>query len=703
MGRWFRCAGVPLAAGAVIYSQKPHQRPRARERTDYPYARHVTARAQFAAPRSLRGAERVTLNGDVCRVARVRSRPCYIAAAVLYQNQGRCFARAMDSYKSSNASSGSIASGGRPASRRPSTTAALLRNPARDDESKWYGSVNPESAQAVEIVARHLVQSPNNLQLQGGDVTRDLYRWTQEHPGPGEPLAQPVPQRRRSMSFSGVSVLSSTGQSVQGELPPTGMTHDEITAPGGFRRSFLLQKHQERYGDDVPPPNFFTRNFIEFLALYGHFAGEDLAEDEDEDEEEDEETLAVGRSRALERREAPHRASTFKAVLLLLKSFIGTGVLFLPKAFDNGGWLFSTTCLLVCAIASFMCFVSLISTKDRVGVNGYGDLGSKLFGARMKFAILLSVALSQIGFSAAYIVFTATNLKVFSENVLGFERDALGLASYIVFQALLFIPLALTRNITKLSGTTLVADLFILLGLLYVYYYPSYYILKNGIASDSMQMFNGSDWSLFVGTAIFTFEGIGLLIPIQESMEKPELFNKCLLGVMGTVAFVFITSALLCYSAFGAKVETVVLLNFPQDSPFTKSSQLLYSLAILLSTPLQLFPAIRILENWTFPVNASGKHNPRIKWLKNYFRAAVVVVTSMVAWGGANDLDKFVSLVGSVACVPLIYVYPPLLHYKAFKDNGASQVSLIADLVIATAGILIMAYNSYQSVLMWGS
>jgi proton-coupled amino acid transporter len=29
-----------------------------------------------------------------------------------------------------------------------------------------------------------------------------------------------------------------------------------------------------------------------------------------------------------------------------------------------------------------------------------------------------------------------------------------------------------------------------------------------------------------------------------------------------------------------------------------------------------------------------------------------------IAWGGADDLDKFVALVGSFACVPLVYIYP---------------------------------------------
>lgn len=207
------------------------------------------------------------------------------------------------------------------------------------------------------------------------------------------------------------------------------------------------------------------------------------------------------------------------------------------------------------------------------------------------------------------------------------------MATYIFAQVLIFVPLSLTRNIAKLSGTALIADVFILLGLVYVYYYSIYHIAVNGIASDTMLMFNKADWSLFIGTAIFTFEGIGLLIPIQESMKHPNHFQPSLSAVMCIVAVVFISCGLLCYAAFGADVKTVVLLNFPQDSSYTLTVQLLYALAILLSTPLQLFPAIRILENWTFPSNASGKHNPKVKWLKNYFRCAIVLLTSVLGMG----------------------------------------------------------------------
>lgn len=638
---------------------------------------------------------------------------------------------------------------------------------------------NPE---VVDAVARHLNDNPNSLQTPGGDITRDLYKWTQENAGSvvvgshssshfespsrnkenipinilkqhgntGSFSMSNPHTRKRSMSFSAVSGTSellnnmilmpgsrkpsidagnngnhngvniaSGNANRLAPLPSLTMTHEEIRAPGGFRRAYLIRRRKKNHLDDLPP-NFITRNFIEFLTLYPHFAGEDLSESEEEEEEEIEEDLEeaiesetetsslLARERGVRKeRSTKHQTSTVKAVLLLLKSFVGTGVLFLPKAFHNGGWGFSSLCLLFCAILSYYCFILLIVTKDKVGVNGYGEMGAKLYGNKMKLCILQSIALSQIGFSAAYTVFTATNLKVFFENVMNWEEDALSVGVYIWLQALIFVPLALTRNIAKLSGTALIADLFILLGLVYVYYYSTYYVIANGIATNTMVWFNKSSWSLFIGTAIFTFEGIGLLIPIQESMKYPHQFQGSLSGVMIIVTIIFISCGLICYAAFGSHVETVVLLNFPQDTYYTAIVQLLYALAILLSTPLQLFPAIRILEHWTFPSQLSGKYNPRVKWLKNYFRAAVVIGTTAIAWVGANDLDKFVSLVGSLACIPLIYIHPPLLHFKASKNEPATNNStthklmLVLDLIICMFGLGVMVYTSWQTISLW--
>lgn len=567
---------------------------------------------------------------------------------------------------------------------------------------------NPDQS-VLDTISRHLVSdsqsiisnsnnhlAPQNsndeqfdsLQLQGGDTTRELYNWKRAH----SPAAV---SRRRSMSFSGsIGAASSTMNSVE---PPDFAVHD-IRVPGGFRRSFIVQKATKKglHNGDFTPPTFVTRNFIEFLTLYGHFAGEELSDDEDEDEEEgegdrdaDEESLLL-QSVPRRQREEAHKATSTKAVMLLLKSFIGTGVLFLPRGARNAGWLFSTTALLFFSILSYYCFMLLINTKTTLGKGSYGDLGGVLFGSNMRLSILCSIVLSQIGFAAAYIVFTATNLQAFTHSV--FDK-LFSIEFFIIAQMVVFIPLSLTRNITKLSFTALIADLFIFLGLIYVYFYCSTVQINNGIAP--IRPFN-KDWTVFIGTAIFTYEGIGLLIPIQESMKQPSKFPMLLFWVMVTVTVVFVSAGLVGYLAFGDDTQTVILLNFPQNSPFVSATQFLYAMAILLSTPLQLFPAIKILEHGIF--KRSGKYNTKVKWRKNTFRAGLVFITALAGWGGASNLDKFVSVIGSVACVPLIYVYPPLLHSKL--DTTTSRQK-IADYALFCLGMVMMVYTSAQTLLTW--
>ena len=77
-------------------------------------------------------------------------------------------------------------------------------------------------------------------------------------------------------------------------------------------------------------------------------------------------------------------------------------VLFLPKAYLNGGMLFSNVILLCTASLAYWCFVLLIQTRTKVE-GSYGDIGGVLYGPKMRIAILCSIVISQIGFSAAYI------------------------------------------------------------------------------------------------------------------------------------------------------------------------------------------------------------------------------------------------------------------------------------------------------------
>lgn len=123
-------------------------------------------------------------------------------------------------------------------------------------------------------------------------------------------------------------------------------------------------------------------------------------------------------------------------------------------------------------------------------------------------------------------------------------------------------------------------------------------------------------------------------------MKQPERFPRVLTGVMFGVMILFASAGCLAYSAYGKDIQTVVFVNLPQEDKFMNVTSLLYSIAILLSTPLQFFPAVRILEVSVFGTRKSGKNDVKVKWEKNALRAAVLAACCLLAWVGADDLDK---------------------------------------------------------------
>lgn len=551
-----------------------------------------------------------------------------------------------------------------------------------------------------------------SLRLQGGDITRQIYRWSEEADG----------RRRTQRSKS----FSHTREEPENEV----LDINTINVPGGFRRNYLRRAAQSPAAASrgleagyAPSsgrgnePQLFTTSFLEFLTIYGHFAGEELEEDDEvlrpgeyfssgedsdlydsEDEREPmEDSTLLTPSKRRRRRKARGGSGTnspMSAALLLLKSFVGTGVLFLPRAYLNGGMLFSNVVLVALAALSYYCFILLITTRLKVE-GSFGDIGGIIYGEWMRKLILGSIVLSQVGFVAAYTVFTAENLQAFVLAVTNCGTHV-KLSWFILMQMVIFLPFSLFRDIGKLGFTALIADVFIIIGLAYLFYYDILTLSTQGVA-DIIQ-FNKKDWTLFIGTAIFTFEGIGLIIPIQESMRNPTKFPKVMFSSMIIMSVIFITMGAVSYAAYGSKTETVVLLNLPQDNKFVNGVQLLYSLAILLSTPLQIFPAIKITENALF--TKSGKYNPYIKWQKNTFRFFMVFLCALIAWGGSDNLDKFVALVGNFACIPLTFIYPPLLHYKAI---ARTRVRKISDILLCIFGFIAMGYATSLTVISWVS
>ncbi|CAO3636810.1 unnamed protein product [Mucor hiemalis] len=386
------------------------------------------------------------------------------------------------------------------------------------------------------------------------------------------------------------------------------------------------------------------------------------------------------------------KASVGKAMFMFLKAFIGSGVLFLPKAFQNGGLALSIVLMIVVAAICLFAFLRLVNTQQIIG-GSYGDMGGVLYGQVIRFTVLFFIVISQIGFVCSYFIFISGNLvnvvDVLSNCTAGIDQKY-----YIWMPLVILIPFSLVRHIAKLSFTAIIADVLILFGLVCIIYFTADQLQNVGIGPNIAAV-NPTNFGLMIGTATFSFEGIGLIIPIVEAMENPERFPFVLILGMLIVCVIYILVGTLSYLAYGDTVQSAIIYNFPPANKLTLAVQLLYSLAICLTAPLMLFPALKILENGLFAKFRSGRESIGVKWSKNVYRTILCVVCAAIAFGiGGDNLDKFVSLVGSVACVPLCFIFPGMFHLKVCKK----KIDKVLNWLLVIFGVGIMIYTLYVSI-----
>ena len=112
----------------------------------------------------------------------------------------------------------------------------------------------------------------------------------------------------------------------------------------------------------------------------------------------------------------PGTATRAQVAVNIFISFVGAGLLGLPYAFSRSGWLLGTACLGVVSAGNVYAMLLLVrcrkqlESEGRTGIQGYGDLGREVLGARGEALVNVCLVLSQVGFATAYLIFIAANV-----------------------------------------------------------------------------------------------------------------------------------------------------------------------------------------------------------------------------------------------------------------------------------------------------
>jgi amino acid permease len=98
------------------------------------------------------------------------------------------------------------------------------------------------------------------------------------------------------------------------------------------------------------------------------------------------------------------------------------------------------------------------------------------------------------------------------------------------------------------------ANCAVLLGIIIVFYFSISYWHEHADDEEPVERAERFNWHAlpeFYGTAVYSFEGIGLILPIQNEMREPERFPRVLAVCMLAILVLFLLLGEIPTIAFG--------------------------------------------------------------------------------------------------------------------------------------------------------
>lgn len=407
-------------------------------------------------------------------------------------------------------------------------------------------------------------------------------------------------------------------------------------------------------------------------------------------------------------RDLEHPTSNLDTMIHLLKGNIGTGILAMPDAFRNAGLVVGFFGTLLMGAICTHCMHMLVKCshelclRNQLPALGFADVAEysfqsgpsmlRRFSSHARKLVNIFLVITQMGFCCVYFVFVAANMH----EVLAKYYRHIDLHWLLLFLLLPMILLNWLKNLKYLTPVSLLAAVLMAVGLTITFTY----MLQGLPHTSSVNAF--SSWHqlpLYFGTAIYAFEGIGVVLPLENNMETPQDFGG-LTGVLNTsmviVACLYTAVGFFGYLKYGERAQKgSVTLYLPSGDLLAQLVRVMLAVAIFFSYCLQFYVPMNII--WP-PIKSrlSSEKAQRIGEL--LLRTALVLVSFLVAVA-IPKLDAVISLVGAVSSSTLALIFPPIIELVTFWEKGISTSTIIKDLLIMIFGILGFAFGSYVSIL----
>ncbi|KAL3265813.1 hypothetical protein HHI36_010010 [Cryptolaemus montrouzieri] len=413
-----------------------------------------------------------------------------------------------------------------------------------------------------------------------------------------------------------------------------------------------------------------------------------------------------------EHRHLEHPNTFAGALIHLLKTSLGTGILAVPSAFKSVGFGFGligtiligalcthTVTLLVSA-SQKMCRqtqVPQLSFAQTVeSVFKHGPDAVKGWSTFARIFVEIGLILTYLLSDTVYSVFVATSLsEIVNANFS--EAKQYGIDYYLLGQMILLLLLCQIRPLKFLVPFSTIANcsMFVAFAITFFYMFRD----AEEVSVSTREAFNFEIMGIahFVSTIVFAMEGIGAIMPLENSMVE-EGFLGCpgvLYIAMSTIITLYASIGFVGYYAYGPGTKPSIISNLTADDWASQVARGCIALSIFFTFMLQFYVPMEITWRNLKP------HIP--KKTRNITQILIRIVGVIFAIGVAiliPDLTTLISLVGAVFFSTLGLFVPAAVDIiiRWDSDLGAHNWILIKNILICIFSVIALVCGSYFAI-----
>jgi amino acid permease len=299
---------------------------------------------------------------------------------------------------------------------------------------------------------------------------------------------------------------------------------------------------------------------------------------------------------------ANKQLSPLDATIHLVKGNLGPGCLNLPHAFALTGWALGSGLFALIALQGIYSMCLLLYCKNLLqernnnsGINTFMDVARTALGFGGGRIVEIFLFVLQGGVCCVFLSLISTNLRSAIPNL------SAGTSVFIVTLGLMgMVRLRFLKDLFWLCAT---ANAFMITAILtaaiaglmnYIDHRPNTVIVTA----------NATPFSIitFTSDMFFAFEGIGLVLPVENSFGiQRRSFANVLVSSMSLVASLFVLIGVLGSIGFpdirSGSVTAYLEREYPNVIWYSITNALVI-IAVAFTFPLQLTPAMEVLDSW---------------------------------------------------------------------------------------------------------